>query len=295
MRKAERRGIRNLNDLVFGGQWTREKLKILEKYLQAYTTALKNKSFHLVYIDAFAGMGKFKFDDNPDAEYTKGSVELALQVTDPPFDELIFIEKKRAMYLQLEQRLQDCDRCEAVWSDFNLFIKTLARDWTSTRGVVFLDPFGAAVSWSTVERISGFNALDMWMLYPTSAIARLLPKKKMPDDAKAGWSRKLTDIFGDDSWKELYHESPQQKLIGEPDTERVNAEKISTLYKQKLRELFEDRYLTTTRQLRIGNRVLFEFIFCVGNPRGTQLAQKIVKDILKRHTETDRVGQKTII
>ena len=84
-------------------------------------------------------------------------------------------------------------------------------------------------------------------------------------------------------------------MIGEPDTERVNAEKISTLYKQKLRELFEDRYLTTTRQLRIGNRVLFEFIFCVGNPRGTQLAQKIVKDILKRHTETDRVGQKTII
>ena len=37
----------------FGGPWTQEKLKILERYLDAYTTALKNQPFKLVYIDAF--------------------------------------------------------------------------------------------------------------------------------------------------------------------------------------------------------------------------------------------------
>jgi len=41
----------------FGGPWTQHKLKILELYLDAYTTALKNQPFKLVYIDAFAGTG----------------------------------------------------------------------------------------------------------------------------------------------------------------------------------------------------------------------------------------------
>ena len=291
MGTARKRGIRNSKDLVFGGEWTRAKLEILEKYLSAYTTALKNKSFYLVYIDAFAGTGKFKFEDKPDAEYTKGSVELALQVTNPPFDKLIFIEKKRTMYLQLKQRLKDCNRCIAVQSDFNQFIKTLGKNWSSTRGVVFLDPFGAAVSWSTIEQISSFKALDMWMLYPTSTIVRMLPNDQMPDDVIEGWGKRLTMIFGDDSWKKLYHKSPQQKLIGKPDPERAQAEEISALYKHKLQELFGDRYLTTTHQLKKGNRVLFEFIFCVGNPRGIQLAKKIARNILK-HTESDRSEQK---
>ena len=42
----------------FGGQWTIEKLDILGRYLDAYTTALKNQPFKLVYIDAFAGHGR---------------------------------------------------------------------------------------------------------------------------------------------------------------------------------------------------------------------------------------------
>ena len=42
---------------TFGGQWTEEKLDILEGYLDAYTTVLKNQPFSLVYLDAFAGEG----------------------------------------------------------------------------------------------------------------------------------------------------------------------------------------------------------------------------------------------
>ena len=41
----------------FGGRWTRQKLDILERYLDAYTTVLKYRHFSLVYIDAFAGTG----------------------------------------------------------------------------------------------------------------------------------------------------------------------------------------------------------------------------------------------
>lgn len=41
----------------FGGDWTETKLAILQKYLAAYTTALKRTSFRKAYIDAFAGTG----------------------------------------------------------------------------------------------------------------------------------------------------------------------------------------------------------------------------------------------
>lgn len=44
-------------DPAFGGNWTEQKLGILEAYLDSYTTALKNHGFRLVYIDAFAGSG----------------------------------------------------------------------------------------------------------------------------------------------------------------------------------------------------------------------------------------------
>ena len=48
------------NDPSFGGPWTQEKLEILRRYLDAYTTALKNQPFDLWYIDAFAGSGWYR-------------------------------------------------------------------------------------------------------------------------------------------------------------------------------------------------------------------------------------------
>jgi three-Cys-motif partner protein len=41
----------------WGGEWTKDKLERLRNYLRAYTTALKNQPFELIYIDVFAGTG----------------------------------------------------------------------------------------------------------------------------------------------------------------------------------------------------------------------------------------------
>ena len=35
-------------------------------------------------------------------------------------------------------------------------------DW---RGVLFVDPFGTALDWATVEHIAGLRRLDMWLLF----------------------------------------------------------------------------------------------------------------------------------
>ena len=61
--------------MQFGGAWTEEKLQILERYLDAYTTALKNKPFNLVYIDAFAGVGEIDLQEDREAvDFLRGSL-----------------------------------------------------------------------------------------------------------------------------------------------------------------------------------------------------------------------------
>jgi|WetSurMetagenome_2_1015567.scaffolds.fasta_scaffold293415_2 three-Cys-motif partner protein len=61
----------------FGGGWTQIKLDVLEKYLSAYVTALKNKQFELLYIDAFAGTGEVTTKSGS-GEPIDGSAKIAL-------------------------------------------------------------------------------------------------------------------------------------------------------------------------------------------------------------------------
>ena len=82
----------------FGGPWTEEKLDILEAYLDAYTTALNNSGFQLVYIDAFAGSGGILPWSGADPAQRRdarslimGSAARALAVDDRPFDRLVFV------------------------------------------------------------------------------------------------------------------------------------------------------------------------------------------------------------
>ena len=200
----------------FGGNWTERKLEILYKYLGAYTRALKNQPFRLLYIDAFAGTGYREILEeisdqlefvglDPDAqEFLDGSARTSLQV-DPPFDKYLFIEERHENYDQL-CRLADefselSDRIECKKGDCNIIIKDFCdtfkkRSW---RAVLFLDPFGMNVKWDTMEIVAGTESIDAWVLFPLgSAVNRLLMRdgEKIPDS----WSSRLDDMFGTHKW-----------------------------------------------------------------------------------------------
>ena len=276
------------DDPEFGGTWTRDKLDMLERYLDAYTTVMKKQRFHLIYIDGFAGTGGVNVPyDNHVTEYTNGSVMRALAVEDRQFDSLYCIEKDHDRCMLLKERLKTQHRCVVEEADFNEYIGKVTMDSNPIRGVVFIDPFATAVNWSTIERIAGFNALDMWLLYPTSAITRMFPVHKRPSDVKEGWETKLTAIFGGEEWKELYKGDPQQTITGEPRHLREDAKNISKLYQRKLKALFGDRFLDKTYEFKTRtNMVLFEFMFCVGSPskRAIEIAKRLAEHILKKPT-----------
>ena len=277
------------NQKPFGGHWTEEKLDIIESYLDTYTTALKNQPFKLLYIDAFAGTGKVILKGKKNESLT-GSAIRAAQVDNPPFDELIFIEIIKWKYNELV-KLKNSDynqRIRVVKNDANLCLQEMCADWQHNRknwrGVLFLDPFAIQVEWATVKAVANTKALDVWLLFPTAAITRLLPRKKKLSDFKETSVTKLNLIFGDDSWKQLYnYVAPQQDLLAELFDEREpGVQGIIGIYQNKLNELVGKRLLSDSKRFTTPtNSPLFELIFFAGNPNGIGPAHRIATNLLK--------------
>ncbi len=254
----------------FGGSWTSEKLDIVERYLDSYTTALKNQPFQLYYIDAFAGSGKITTRDvDKDAnEFVSGSAERAVRVRDTPFDRLILIDSDPKHCARLNTLRDDNpDRdITVVEADSNEFLRRLSMPSRNDRGVIFLDPFATQVDWSTVKHIGDLNALDMWLLFPTMAVTRMLTRKRMPEGSLA---ESLTRVYGDQSWQDLYRGPAQPSLFGceqAPERQR-GVEGLLEIYRQRLESAFGERLLGNSRPLRNSNGGrLFELFFCTGSP-----------------------------
>ena len=274
---------------AFGGRWTEEKLDILERYLDAYTTALKGQQFELWYIDAFAGTGQIeltKEDQYEFGRFVSGSAERAISIGDKPFDKLVFVERRLDRCAELEA-LKTAHRNRNVIienADANSYIINLDDDWRGRRGVLFLDPYATQVKWSTLERIAAFQALDTWILFPVGAISRMLPRLRHPDDVDEKWATRLNTIYGDESWRRLYRESRQPNLF-DMDEREPGIDGFLAIYKSKLADLFGDRFLQTSRPLKNSkNSNLFELMFCSGspNPRAISVSKRIAEYILMK-------------
>lgn len=271
----------------FGGSWTKAKLDVLEGYLDAYTTALKNQPFRLWYIDAFAGSGSVQLrkpDDGADA-FLDGSVRRALEASNPPFDRLVFIEKDRNRCAALDSlRTEYVGRDIRVQNDeANAYLQGL-KPPGNVRGVLFLDPFATQVSMKTLRHIATLNCFDTWILFPVSAVARMLPKSRQPDDVSSSWARRLNHVYGDDSWRSLYRPAAQRNLWQLAETTREpGLAELAAIYRERLSEAFGPRLLEGSAELRNSrDSVLFELIFCVGNPAGIGTAKTIAAYLLNK-------------
>lgn len=287
----------------FGGPWTKEKLDILEDYLDSYSTALKNQPFRLVYIDAFAGsgeinIGEYGVSDFDSESFVKGSTERALSVRNRSFDQFVFVEKQADRYdqlIELKERHQN-RLIDVKQEDANAFLAGLhkrsfrrgpsSRRYLDWRGVLFVDPFGTELKWTTIEHIARIERLDMWLLFPVGAIGRMLPLSKDPDDVQPTWVRRLNAVFGGDHWRRLYSVSPQQHLFGDEVMQRSpGVDGLLEIFKDQLERAFGDRLLRESRTLKNSrNAPLFEFIFCVGSPsaKAIRRAKAIARHLIER-------------
>jgi three-Cys-motif partner protein len=281
---------------TFGGHWTQAKLAALQAYLGVYTTALKAK-FELHYFDGFAGTGTY-VPKSGGGGAQLGSAMLALQY---PFATYTFVDQKPGNLRRLSAQINGIDMagkgCRVIRGDANEeAVKFCAQLAKGARAVMFLDPYGLHVEWSTLERIRQTEAVDLWYLFPLSGVMRqmtVLPSKRDHDKDAA-----LDRVFGTDAWREdLYVDSASKSLFGEPaEAQRVTIEGVREWTTALLESRFPAVRLAAqltrgARGNRFGGPQLFDLYFLCSNPstRATALADRLVKGV------TDALRKKRMI
>lgn len=270
----------------FGGTWTEAKLRVLDGYLDTYTTALRGK-FTLHYFDAFAGDGSYR----PAAGGERpGSVRIALGYSD--FASYTFVEQKPSRFCRLQSVLEahECgNRCRPVRGDGNSEAVKFCRrmDWRGNRALMFLDPYGLNVNWSTLEAVRATRGVDAWYLFPLSAVAREMTISPLRRDADKDAS--LDRVLGTRAWREeLYVEERGARLFGDaPDEHRVSIDELQDWVTNRLTNLFPAAHLAAklrrgSRNSRHGGPQLFALYFLVSNEKrvATELAERLYRGVI---------------
>lgn len=288
----------------FGGEWTKIKLSIISEYLKEYSIALKNQNFVRIYVDAFAGSGKtdiskeeehqqdllFEYVDDiverevEDQKVLEGS---ALKALNYNFDYFIFIELDSDRMEKLIENIKEkypykLSRCIFFEGDANQLIdeiKDLIAE-SYTRCVMFLDPYSLELKWSSLEKISKINGVDIWYLFPLTSL-RLIPNdfSKLEEDNIS----KINELLGTDEWINVFYKKKKEiSLFGEKEViYRVDYEEIIDFIVKRLETLFPYVFSKTRNFTNSKNALMFKLLFMMTNnsPKAVFLADKLVNGV----------------
>lgn len=274
----------------FGGIWSLLKVGAVEKYLHAYAAAMSKQSYELLYVDTFAGSGSFTFGEgmpligeNDAARVFDGSVKRALAVK--AFRRLFFMESDKRNVASLKAIAARDKRVEIIAGDANIEMVKLCRrlDWTHTRGVVFVDPCGPETNWAMLRAISGTNALDMFWLFPLSAVYRNAPRDHaMLTPEKRTTVSKCLDCT---DWEDSFYGAPKaavRDLFSDaPRVRHIEVENIEAFVMQKLQGIFP-HVEKPARLLGTKKAPLFDLFFAMANPSpaAIRVASPIARHLL---------------
>ena len=262
----------------FGGPWTNIKLDLLARYLEFFNTALQQQPsrdapFKRIYIDAFAGTGECDIQTGMGNRTTiPGSAKIALDVI-PSFDQIHLIDFNTKHVAQLRTLVatpSNLNKVTIYEQDANeALTEIIAKTaWRSTRGVLFLDPYGMTVRWETLVKVAATNALDVWYLFPLSAVYRQAAVKFEKVDA--GKAAALDSVLGTTEWREeFYTESNQHSFLGDGpvSAQRTSGPAEITAYVHaRLCQIFKGWVSPPIMLPESGGAPLFALFFAVANP-----------------------------
>jgi three-Cys-motif partner protein len=271
----------------FGGNWTVQKIEMIVGYAKAYLTIMnKYPKFKALYFDGFAGSGSIYKEEGDDIELIKGTAIRILEIQEPkPFDVYYFVEKSEVNKNEL-QALINADfigkTCHVVNDDCNnrlVNMATFLKNHPSFRVLAFIDPFGMALNWNSLESLKGLG-VDLWILVPTGiGVNRLLKKDGQISDA---WANKLEKFLGLPKEKIIeyfYKIKTVQTLFGEETNlakEKQASEKASQLYKKRLNEIFN--YVSEPLPLKNSTgSVMYHFMMATNNKAALGIANDVTK------------------
>lgn len=283
--------------LPFGGAHTGLKEDVVVRYLDFYLTALKNKGFTLTYVDAFAGSGWRRAAGGGRTE----GCALRVLGMEKTFNRYVFGDLDPANVASLTRAAEEQRRrweasgrfarqpeVSVRHADANQLIEAECarlRKSPRERAVVFLDPFGMQVRWSTLEAIKATGAIDLWLLLPLYiGVGRMLPHSgRMP----LAWERRIDDFLGYAEWRrEVWQVREEPDLFSgiSKRIERVSEPQLEKIVMGRLHGLFGGGLLPNGLQLPIKGRRSYTLVFACSspNPQAVGLAHRAARHIVEK-------------
>lgn len=199
-------------DLMEVNEWTLQKNSIIYEYSALFSTGMKIKWDHRIYVDLYAGTGKVITKESQKVLY--GSPLLAMEVKDK-FDKYILCEKDKKNYKSLKSRVEnfysdldvtvihgDCN--EKIETVFNLIPKPSIGNSVLT--FCFIDPFKFDIQFNTIKVLSKYY-VDFLMLFATDMDL----KRNFKDHYVKKDHERLDIFFGDEIWRDEWQ---QASIIG---------------------------------------------------------------------------------
>jgi three-Cys-motif partner protein len=177
------------------GEWAREKLHYVERYMDIFSQGMKYHWPNRIYIDLLAGPGRCV--DRDTEEEFDGSPILALQQS---FTKVILVEREAELAAALRSRAkgraivyaEDCNNTSLI----NEVRKELSVD---TLALVFVDNLGLDVPFATLEGITRDRRVDLIITFQVQALSRNVDDVWSGVDSPERW----TAFFGSDGWQKV--------------------------------------------------------------------------------------------
>jgi three-Cys-motif partner protein len=262
------------------GEWSHVKHEIVEKYAHAYTTVMAKQRFkRVLYIDGFAGAGVAM--DRETGARTLGSAMLAVR-TEPPFDELHFVEADHAKAMALRQNTRGDLRVRVHEGDANLVLMNTilprCRYEDYARALCLLDPYGLSVDWSVLYRIGQMRSVEIFFNFMVVGANRnvlwrrpnLVPRERLV----------LMDrVWGDRSWQEALYEQ-REDLFGVTNPKKLPNEQVAEAYRKRLRDIAGFAYVPEPVPMKNTRGATVYYLFFASPNR---VGGSIVEDIFRQY------------
>jgi three-Cys-motif partner protein len=247
------------------GEWAKDKLFYVARYMDIFTGSMKNKWMHRAYIDLMSGPGLCVTGSGEEFD---GSPLRALK-TRVPFTDVIFVEADPVLADALNQRTSGPELRPTpviVRGDCNsqpIIDDIRARVGQSTVSLTFVDLLGMNVTMTTLAKLTSNLPMDLIITFPEMDVVRNWQTALAEDPEHA---ERFYQFFGTEKWRA----AAQSQKAG-----RRVSDSLIGFYAEQLHSL---NYYTSVLPLTMKNTrggTLYRPIFASRHERGVEFWKEI--------------------
>lgn len=239
------------------GTWALDKLYYLKKYCDIFSTGMKNKWEHRIYIDLFSGPGICIIENTGDEQHGSPLISLGSKT---PFTHYYFVDKNKDYIETLKYRSQDYQSNKTfLIMDCNYAIYELLNQLPKTHAIffTFIDPFNFEIEFDSIKKLTYHKPMDLLITFHIGNLKRSIHQP----------SERMKKFFPPLDWEELYRVSCGSDKIHE----RLLLDKYEGGLKEIDYAYFDDWILTRN----IKNAPLYYLLFATKNKKGKEFYSKI--------------------